>query len=129
MGLDNVHFLGHVNDMRALWEQHHALLMASRMEAGPMVVVEANLCGRLAIGPNLGAFPELIEDGVTGFLAESASQPALERAMETFLSMRPDWPEISARAFIRGKEYLRGKEYQDQSPSEAFAELILACLG
>ncbi len=94
-----------------------------------MVVVEANLCGRLAIGPNLGAFPELIEDGVTGFLAESASQPALERAMETFLSMRPDWPEISARAFIRGKEYLRGKEYQDQSPSEAFAELILACLG
>jgi hypothetical protein len=60
---------------------------------------------------------------VTGFLAESASQPALERAMETFLSMRPDWPEISARAFIRGKEYL------DPSPSEAFAELILACLG
>lgn len=123
LGLDNVRFLGHIKDIRALWEQHHALLMASRMEAGPMVLVEANLCGRLAIGPNLGAFPELIEDGVTGFLAESASQPALERAMEAFLSMRPDWPEMSARAFARARDYL------GPSPSVAFAELILDCLG
>lgn len=122
LGLDNVHFLGHVKDIRALWEHHHALVMASRMEGCPKALVEANLCGRLAIGPNLAGFPELIEDGVTGFLAESASQPALERAMEAFLRMRPSWPEISARAFASARDYI------GPSPIAAFAELILNSL-
>lgn len=122
LGLDNVHFLGHVEDIRTLWKHHHALVMASRMEGCPKALVEANLCGRLAIGPNLAGFPELIEDGVTGFLAESASQPALDRAMEAFLSMRPRWQEMSARAFTRAKDYM------GPSPIAAFIELILNCL-
>jgi len=122
LGLDNVQFLGHIKDIRGLWEHHHALVMASRMEGCPKVLVEANLCGRLAIGPDLAGFPELIENGVTGFLAESASLPALERAMEEFLHMRRLWPEISARAFSRALDYI------GTSPTEAFAELILNSL-
>ena len=44
--LNNVHFRGHVNNVRAIWEQNHLLVQPSRYEGVPITVIEAMLCGR-----------------------------------------------------------------------------------
>ena len=57
--LKNVHFRGHVNDIRAIWEQNHLLVLPSRYEGLPLALVEAMWCGRPAVVTDVGGNAEL----------------------------------------------------------------------
>lgn len=84
--LDNVSFKGESGDIEKVWSDHHALVLPSRFEGMPLVVVEAMLCGRPCIATDVGGNAELIRDGVNGFLAKAATvdfvDDALNRAWE-----------------------------------------------
>jgi glycosyltransferase involved in cell wall biosynthesis len=86
-GLKNVKFYGQTDDVEAVWAKHHALVLTSRFEGMPLVVVEAMLCGRPCIATDVGGNRELIRDGVNGFLAKAPTvelmDEALSRAWET----------------------------------------------
>ena len=45
-----------------IWEDHHALLLPSRYEGAPLVVIEAMLCNRIAIARDIGRNRVLIDD-------------------------------------------------------------------
>ena len=79
--LTNVSFAGHQNDIEEVWSKHDALVLPSRMEGMPLVVVEAMLCGRPCIATNVGGTRELIRDGVNGFLAKAPTVPLIDEAM------------------------------------------------
>jgi glycosyltransferase involved in cell wall biosynthesis len=79
--LHNVHFAGSTDDIEKVWTQHHALLLSSRHEGGPLAVVEAMLCGRPCIATDVGAVRELIRDGINGFLAKAATVELLDETM------------------------------------------------
>lgn len=99
LGLDDrVRFLGQVEDVSAIWREHQALLLASRCEGLPLVVVEAMLAGRVAIVTAAGGSSEAFEDDVTGFLAQYASVEALDDAMERAWNRRAEWPQIGGAA-------------------------------
>jgi len=80
--LSNVEFCGHGDDIERVWAQHHALVLASRFEGMPLVVVEAMLCGRPCIATDVGGNRELIRDGINGFLAKAATVELLDEALE-----------------------------------------------
>ena len=65
---DYTEVLGAVNDPFAVFMRSDATLMCSKHEAMGRVTVEAMACSIPVIGNNSGATPELIVDGVTGFL-------------------------------------------------------------
>lgn len=79
--VENVHFAGQQNDIEEVWAKNHALVLPSRAEGMPLVVVEAMLCGRPCVATDVGGSRELIRDGVNGFLAKCATVELLDEAM------------------------------------------------
>jgi glycosyltransferase involved in cell wall biosynthesis len=85
-----VRFAGHTADVAAIWAEHHMLVLPSRYEGLPLVLVEAMLCGRPAVVTDVAGNGEVMIDGKTGFVAESPTVPALARAMELAWENRHD---------------------------------------
>jgi glycosyltransferase involved in cell wall biosynthesis len=98
LGVRNVDFIGHVDNVSEIWETHHALVLPSRNEGLPLVLVEAMLCGRTAIATKAGGIPEVLTDGETGFLAEGANVEAFDRALERAWEARNSWHDFGNRA-------------------------------
>ena len=100
LGLSNVRFMGLVDDMVAVWGSHRALVLASRCEGLPLVVVEAMLAARVVIATDAGGTGEAFTDNVTGFLAAAPTVEALDEAMERAWARRDEWQQIGAVAAI-----------------------------
>ena len=96
--LPNVGFCGQVPDVRGIWADHHALVLASRYEGLPLVIVEAMLCGRPVITTNVAGNTEYLQDGITGFVAEAPTEGLLAEALERAWASRPEWAAMGARA-------------------------------
>jgi glycosyltransferase involved in cell wall biosynthesis len=98
LGLGNVHFRGHVGNVLDIWKENHALLLPSRYEGLPLAAVEAMLCGRPCVVTDVGGSAELIEDDVTGFVAEAATVRHFDEAMERAWGARERLREMGERA-------------------------------
>ena len=61
---------GFVHDMRAFYPGLDLYLNTSLHEGIPMGVLEAMACGVPVIAPRVGGLPEMIDDGVEGYLVE-----------------------------------------------------------
>ena len=69
LGVDKqVTFCGKQDHVERVIPKHHVLLMPSEMEAFGLAALEAMACGVPPVGTRIGGVPELIEDGVDGFL-------------------------------------------------------------
>jgi glycosyltransferase involved in cell wall biosynthesis len=95
----NVKFIGYQNDINALWEKHHALLLPSRSEGLPLSMIEAMAAGRTVIVSNAGGNAEIIRDGWNGFISES-TETSFELAMDRAWEMRDQWNEIGKQASL-----------------------------
>lgn len=98
LGCENVRFVGHVSDIAKVWETHHGLVLASRAEGLPLVLVESMLAGRVAIISEAGGSAEVIKDGENAFLMQGYSEDALDAAMERAWQAREHWHDIGKKA-------------------------------
>ena len=96
--LTNVVFPGHSGDIEKIWAGHHALVLPSRFEGMPLVVVEAMLCGRPCIVTDVGGNAELIRDGINGFLAKAPTVPLVDEAMNHAWESRDRLKELGYTA-------------------------------
>jgi glycosyltransferase involved in cell wall biosynthesis len=112
-------YSGISNDIEQLWSEHHGLLLPSRAEGNSLSLIEAMLCGRLAITTNVGRASELIDDNESGFIAPAPTVELLDEALERGWQKRHEWQEIGRRAAaaIRNRHSLQ--------PAVDFADLIL----
>ena len=101
LNLTNVSFAGFVGDVLAIWSVHHGLILPSRCEGLPIVLVEAMLSGRVPVVTNVGGNAEVVDDGITGYLAAAPTEDALDEAMERAWSERHRWREVGAAAAAR----------------------------
>lgn len=62
------------------------VLADGRTEGTPVVCLEAMAAGKAIIASRVGGIPELIRDGVNGFLVEPASVEALRQTLERVLA-------------------------------------------
>ena len=98
LDLKNVDFPGFVSDVESIWKAHHALVLSSRTEGLPLALIEAMMCGRFGIVTNEGGSAEVMEEGRTGFIANSAKADEFDNAMERAWAVRERWESIGKAA-------------------------------
>lgn len=78
-----VHFAGPVGQehLGDVYAGSDVLVVSSFMEGLPVVLMEAMERGVLCVAPKLAGIPELVEDGVTGWLATPGDAASLADAM------------------------------------------------
>ena len=96
--LTSVTFGGFTRDVAAIWDDHHALVLASRCEGLPLVLVEAMLSGRVPVVTDVAGAREVVRDDATGFLAHAATEDALDEALERAWMRRGEWRTIGQAA-------------------------------
>jgi glycosyltransferase involved in cell wall biosynthesis len=119
LGLRNVTFGGFVRDVATIWDDHHALVLPSRCEGLPLVLVEAMLSGRVPIVTDSGGSAEVIEDDVTGFVVAAAAEDSLDAAMERAWNRRAEWRAIGDAASFRIRELV------PEDPAAVFAAQLV----
>ncbi len=117
---DRVIFRGHVREVQAIWKECHVLVQPSRAEGLPLSVVEAMLCGRPVVATDVAGHAEVVEDGVTGFLADAATAPSLSRALERLWDNKSRLPEMGEAAASRIRRIM------PRDPVGAFADEIVS---
>lgn len=74
---DDVIFTGKRDDLPELLAISDLMLLLSEKEAFGLVLLEGFACGVPAIATNVGGIPEVVEDGVNGFLVELGDTEAV----------------------------------------------------
>lgn len=113
-----VSVVGQVNDVRALWAQHHLLVLPSRTEGLPLAIVEAMVCGRPVVATDVGGTSELIAEDVTGFLAAAPTPGALHRSLVSAFLAFDRWREMGLRAHDMVCDFL------DPNPGQTLLALV-----
>lgn len=119
LSLSSVTFAGYADDVADVWARHQGLVLPSRAEGLPLVLVEAMLSGRVAIVTDVAGNAEVLEDGVTGFLAAAPTEAALDEAMERAWQRRGEWRAIGEAA---------ARSIRDQVPADPPARLASTLL-
>lgn len=119
MGLTKVRFLGHLENVEDIWRNHHALVLASRFEGIPLVLVEAMLCARPSIVTDVGGIRELVNDGVNGFLAKAPTVELLDEAMNRAWESRSRLREMGNVAAVDVRHFV------GRDPGDEFARELM----
>ena len=103
---NRVIFAGHVAVVEDIWWSNQVLVMPSRCEGLPLAMVEAMLCGRPVIATDVGGHSEIIEDGISGFLAEAPTVPSMLKALDRFWACRAEIQDMGKVAAERIRQII-----------------------
>jgi len=105
LGLNGrVRFVGTREDVPEFMTVADGYVMSSAWEGMPMVLLEAGAAGLPIVATRVGGNPEVVEEGVSGFLVPPSDSEALAAAMLRLMAL----PEADRRAMgARGHDHVR----------------------
>src|SRR5260370_37796872 len=80
------HLLGEVSDLGPYLGSCDALVLTSRLDGRPMIVLEALATGVPVVASRVGAIPELITDGVNGYICDVGDADAFVDRLRRLVS-------------------------------------------
>jgi glycosyltransferase involved in cell wall biosynthesis len=95
-----------------------AYVVASRQEGGPKAVLESMATGVALVTTRVGQAPELVQDGVNGFLADVDDVEALVAALQHV------YDDDDLRARMRAAGRPTAEAYADEELDDRWAELL-----
>jgi glycosyltransferase involved in cell wall biosynthesis/SAM-dependent methyltransferase len=98
---DRLHFLGQVDHVREYMSTYDVLVLPSKFDGRPVAVLESLALGVPVIASLVGALPELVQEGATGFLCEPGDVAAFAKRVR-WLAAHPEEHrrmKAAARAF------------------------------
>ncbi len=91
LGLESrVRFLGFEPDVLPWVQAADAVVLASRWEGLPMILLEAGACALPAVATNVPGSREVVDDGATGFLTPAGDAVALGTVMKRMMCLDAD---------------------------------------
>ena len=102
-----VRLIGYERSVEKIWLHRHMLILPSRGEGTPLAAIEAMMCGRPVVATAVGGNEEVIEDGVTGFIAEAPTRKSLTSTMERAWKCKDMWKEMGERAHAKAVELVK----------------------
>jgi sugar transferase (PEP-CTERM/EpsH1 system associated) len=116
-------FTGVRHDAPRLLAAMDAFALPSLSEGMPLTVLEAMAARLPVVATDVGALPQLVEEGVTGFLVEPRDDRALAERLARFYAT----PELARRFGLSGRIKVE-REYGLDSMLRTYAELYRAVL-
>jgi glycosyltransferase involved in cell wall biosynthesis len=120
---ERITFEGQVRDVKKIWAEHHMLVLPSRLEGMPLVILEAMACARPSLVTAIGGAADWIDEGVEGFIADAPTIPLLRSALERAWRSRAEWEAMGLRARDR---YLR---QHDKRPGKTLLGVLKEAAG
>lgn len=102
-----VHFLGKQDEVAPLVAAADLLLLPSEKESFGLVALEAMACGIPVIGSVAGGIPEVVEHGVTGFLAAVGDVNQMARDALYLLRDESRYKMFSTNARLRASTHFQ----------------------
>jgi colanic acid/amylovoran biosynthesis glycosyltransferase len=98
---EQVTLLGHVarEQMDSLYDRADIVVLTSRSEGIPLVLMEAMARGKVVLAPAITGIPELVQQHKTGFLYEAGSIEDFLRQLLFIHSLQTDREPTSASSF------------------------------
>ena len=99
-----VHYTGHLHDdlsLRALYSAADVMVIPSRQDDFPNTGLEAHACGTPVVAFNTGGLPDIVEDRVTGALAEQFEPASLAASIRWVLEDPQRLQQLGAAARSR----------------------------
>jgi phosphatidyl-myo-inositol dimannoside synthase len=117
----HVHFLSGLSnaELGACYAACEIFALPSRGEGFGMVYLEAMACGKPVIGGAHGGAPEIIQDGVTGYLVPHGDPIQLATAIHTLLAD----PAHAKEMGVRGRQTV-DHEYRFQGFAKALKKIL-----
>jgi glycosyltransferase involved in cell wall biosynthesis len=118
-----VQLIGHVRrqDLAAYYRNADLVVMTSRSEGIPVVLMEAMSHGKVVLAPAITGIPELVEHQSTGFLYQPGSLPSFIRAVNWIYANQDLLAGVQ-----RAAEAKVTASYNRQRNLRAFSEQFLA---
>ena len=110
---DKVLFLGYRSDIQNVMSQLDFVVLSSLWEGLPLTPIEAYSVGKTVIGTAVDGTPEIIRDGVDGYLVEPSNPMQLAEKMNELI----EYPEKK-----KSMEMQAIKRYQDEFSFEILAK-------
>jgi glycosyltransferase involved in cell wall biosynthesis len=107
-------------DVVQAFDDSWLLLLASRSEGTPRVVLEALCRGRAVVGARAGGIPDVVRDGETGLLVDPDSPAEIADALVRLLSDRT----LAARLGAGGRELSAVWTYTADEYADRVVELV-----
>lgn len=102
---DKVFFMGHLKDMREVYQDLDIVALTSHTEGFPNVILESLCMEKPVIATAVGGVPEIIENNITGLLVPPQSPEAIAEGIE-YLLKNPEEAKVLA---INGKKMVLQK--------------------
>jgi len=81
-------------------------LLPSFAEGLPLALQEAMMCGRPSLVSNIAGNPELVKDGINGYLIDLPSVLSINAKLEKAWDERHLWEEMGKKAHEWASNYL-----------------------
>ncbi len=121
--VDAFRFLGTKERLRPYYEAMDAVVLTSKTEGLPNVVLEAMVYGRPVVAAAVGGIPEALEDCVTGVLIESRKPDDFAAAVLDLVNRPDEAARVGRQAAITARE-----RFSPQAMTEAYRSLYLRLL-
>ncbi|MGD7045415.1 N-acetyl-alpha-D-glucosaminyl L-malate synthase BshA [Jeotgalibacillus proteolyticus] len=114
---EHVLFLGKKENVEELYSLSDLMLLLSEKESFGLVALEAMACGVPCIGTNVGGIPEVISDGVNGFICEVGDIENIVAKAEELLGDKEKYRKFSISCMDTVNERFHStkivKEYEE----------------
>lgn len=122
---ENILELGYIREeakLSELYAASDAVILPSREDNLPNVMLEAMACGTPVIGFSIGGVPEVVITGQTGILAQRVTADALKAAILDFADRRIELDRNAIRAFAE-------MHFDVKTQAGKYLTLYESCLG
>lgn len=121
----NIIFYGFVSDeeLIALYKKASVTVVPSIWyETFGIVIIESLKYSTPVIASSIGGFPELIENGLNGYLFEAGNVDELKKLLEDLIDNPKELKRLSDNAFISARKY--GMEEHTKSLTKLYEEIL-----
>ncbi|MEW6716803.1 MAG: glycosyltransferase family 4 protein [Chloroflexota bacterium] len=120
---DKIFLAGFYPNIPAMMHRFSVFCLTSDYEGTPNVILEAMAASRPVVATRVGGVPDLVQDGVTGFLVNPGDVDGFAAAVKVLL----DNPSLAERMGRAGRE-LAERKYSCEHAAKKLATLYLDAL-